>query len=90
MDLEDEKVKLERKLSKINNDIEKQKNTCSHININMGSYGIYPDINDKYCCLICGMGKNNEYYHESKYIVHAENYLTKYDIRDHNQYIEKL
>lgn len=90
MDLEDRKSKLQRQISKISNEISEQKNSCSHISVDLGYYGLYPSTGDKYCCLLCGMGKNREYYYEPKYMVHAENYLTQYDIKDDSQCIEKL
>lgn len=90
MKLEEEKVKLERKLASVNECINVQKNTCSHVIVDLGYYGIYPSTGDEYCCLLCGMGKNREYYYEPKYMVHAENYLPQYDIKDNAQCLEKF
>ena len=90
MKLEEEKAKLEIKLASVNERINVQKNTCSHVSVDLGYYGIYPSTDDKYCCLLCGMGKNREYYHEPKYMVHAENYLPQYDIKDNAQCLEKF
>lgn len=90
MDLEDRKSKLQRQISKISNEISEQKKSCSHISVDLGYYGLYPSTGDEYCCLLCGMGKNREYYYEPKYMVHAENYLTQYDIKDDSHCIEKL
>lgn len=88
--LEEEKAKLERKLASVNECINVQKNTCSHVSVDLGYYGIYPSTGDEYCCLLCGMGKNREYYYEPKYMVHAENYLPQYDIKDNAQCLEKF
>lgn len=97
MELEEEKANLERELSLINdkikgiNDrIKGIRNICSHVSVDLGYYGIYPSTGDEYCCLLCGMGKNREYYYEPRYMVHAKNYLPQYDVSDDSQCIEKL
>ena len=90
MDLEEQKSKLESQIAKISSDITEQRNSCAHISVDLGYYGLYPSTGDEYCCLLCGMGKNREYYYEPKHMVHAENYLTQYDIKDDKQCIEKL
>ena len=46
-------------------------------------------LNNDYRCLFCGKGKN-EYFFDSKYVVHAENYLTNFDISDEKQVEEKF
>lgn len=90
MKLEEEKVNLERKLNSVNKKIKVQGDNCSHISVDLGYYGMYPSTGDEYCCLLCGKGKNREYYYEPKYMVHAEDYLPQYDITDDGQCIEKF
>lgn len=90
MKLEKEKAKLERKLAFVNKCINVRKNTCSHVSVDLGYCEIYPNTSDEYSCLLCGMGKNPEYYYEPKYVVHAENYLPQYDIKDNAQCLEKF
>lgn len=90
IELEKEKTKLEREVSLINDKIKGIKNICSHVSVDLGYYGIYPSTSDEYCCLLCGMGKNREYYYDPKYIVHAEAYLSQYDIKDDEQCIAKF
>lgn len=51
---------------------------------------MYPSTGDEYWCLLCGMGKNREYYYDPKYMVHAEEYLPQYDIKDDEQCIAKF
>ena len=70
--------------------INNQKETCSHVSVDLGYYGIYPSTGDEYCCLLCGMGKNSEYYYDPRYMVHAEEYLPQYDIKDDEQCLAKL
>jgi len=89
-DLEEKKAKLDRKLEKINNNIEQQKKYCSHISVDLGYYGYYPSTGDMYRCLICGKGKGKEYFFEPEYIIHAENFLPQYDITDVKQCDEKF
>ena len=57
MDLEEQKSKLQRQISKISNEISEQKKSCSHISVDLGYYGLYPSTGDEYCFLLCGMGK---------------------------------
>ena len=83
-ELEEQKAKLEKELNNIKKDIQKEKDNCSHISVNLGYYGYYPDPGNKYRCLICGKGKD-EYFYEPGYIVDASEYLTHYDIRDKKQ-----
>jgi len=90
LELEEEKENLEGKLSLINEKIKKIKNDCSHVSVNLGYYGVYPSTGDEYCCLLCGMGKNREFYYDTRYMVHAENFMPKYDIKDDKQCIEKF
>lgn len=82
---EEEKKQLEKSLNAINEEINTQRKSCSHVSVNLGCYGIYPSTGDEYCCLLCGMGKNHERYFDSKNIVHAEEYLTQYDVKDDTQ-----
>lgn len=84
-ELEIKKDKLEKQLESINNNIEEEKDLCSHISVDLGYYGLYPKTGDKYRCLICGKGKGDEYFYEPNYVVHAENYLPQYDIKDEIQ-----
>lgn len=88
--LEEEKAQLERKLAIVNGKINTQREACSHVSVDLGYYGMYPSTGDEYCCLLCGMGKNREYYYDPKYMVHAEDYLPQYDIKDDEQCIAKF
>lgn len=90
IELEEEKAQLERKLAIINGKINTQRETCSHVSVDLGYYGLYPSTGDEYCCLLCGMGKNREYYYDPRYMVHAEDYLPQYDIKDDEQCIAKF
>lgn len=90
MGLEEEKAQLERKLAIINGKINTEREACSHVSVDLGYYGLYPSTSNEYCCLLCGMGKNREYYYAPKYIVHAEDYLPQYDIKDDEQCIAKF
>lgn len=90
MDLEEVKAKLEKKLVSVNERINIQKRFCEHVCVDLGKHGIYPNDRDEYCCLLCGMRKNGEDCYELKYIVHAEKYLSQYDIKDDAQYLEKF
>ena len=90
MELEEEKANLERKLSFVNGKIKAIRSICSHVSVDLGYYGMYPSTGNEYCCLLCGMGKNREYYYGQSPMVHAENYLPQYDIKDDRQCIEKF
>lgn len=70
--------------------INTQRKTCSHVSVDLGYYGLHPSTGDEYCCLLCGMWKNREYYYDSRYMVHAEDYLPQYDIKDDEQCIAKF
>lgn len=83
-ELEEQKAKLEKELNNIKKNIQEEKDNCSHISVDLGYYGYYPDPGNKYRCLICGKGKD-EYFYEPGYIVDASEYLTQYDIRDKKQ-----
>ena len=89
-DLEMEKLILERKLAAINGKINTQRENCSHVSVDLGYYGLCPSTGDEYCCLLCGMGKNREYYYDPRYMVHEEEYLPQYDIKDDEQCIAKF
>lgn len=88
--LEMKKNQLEINLENVNKDIKKQKDSCIHLGVNLGYYGLYPSSGNKYICLMCGKGKDGEYFAKPKYIIHAENYLTQYDIIDEEQCNEKF
>lgn len=87
--LESKKVQLEKDLEFLNKEIEYQKSDCSHIGVDLGYYGYFPSTGDKYRCLICGKGKD-DYFYEPKHIVHAEDYLPHFDIKDETQCEEKF
>lgn len=89
--LESKKIQLEKDLAFLNKEIAFQKDNCPHISVNLGYYGYFPSTGDKYCCLICGAGKDkDDFFYEPKYIVHAEDYLTHLDIKDEAQCEEKF
>ena len=89
--LEEEREILLRKLSKIDKKLKNEKEECNHISVDLGYYGIFPSTGDEYCCLICGKGKNREFYFEpQKNIVHAEKYLPELDITDDAQCTTKF
>lgn len=85
--LEEQKANLEQQLNPVCRKIEEEKESCLHVAVNLGYYGICPSTGDKYRCLICGKGAGEEYFYESYpgYVVHAENYLPQYDIKDEQQ-----
>ena len=90
-DLQMERLSLESKLATVNEKIEEEKNSCLHVSVNLGYYGLYPSTGDKYRCLICGKGKGDEYYCEPEYyIVHAEKYLPQFDIKNELQCDDKF
>lgn len=84
-ELETQKDELERKLVPITRNIQQEKNSCSHISVDLGCYGLYPSTGNKYRCLICGKGKSDEYFYETQYIVYAENYLPQYNIKNEQE-----
>lgn len=89
--LEEQKEILLRKLSKIDKKLKNEKEECNHISVDLGYYGMFPSTGDEYCCLICGKGKNREFYFEpQKNIVHAEKYLPEFDITDDIQCARKF
>ncbi len=90
MKLEEKKAQLERKLAIINRKIEIEREDCSHVSVDLGYYGLYPSTGDEYCCLLCGKGKNRDFYYDSRYMVHAEEYLPQYDIKDDKQCLDKF
>lgn len=86
-ELMDKKAELRSKLSTVNEQIEMEQGSCDHIDVNLGNNK--STLNNIHRCLICGKGKN-EYFFDSKYIVHAENYLTNFDISDEKQCDDKF
>ena len=90
IELEEQKAQLERKLAIINGKINTQRENCSHVSVDLGYYGLYPSTGNEYCCLLCGKGKNRDYYYDPRYMVHAEEYLPQYDIKDDEQCIAKF
>lgn len=78
---------MERKLSTINEQIETEQESCNHISVNLGNNK--STLNNVHRCLICGKGKDN-YFFDSKYVVHAENYLTSFDISDEKSCDDKF
>lgn len=87
IELREKKKKLERELSIINEQFQEEENSCNHVSVHLGMNP--PTLNNDYRCLFCGKGKN-EYFFDSKYVVHAENYLTNFDISDEKQVEEKF
>lgn len=90
MELEEQKAQLERKLAIINGKIDTEREGCSHVSVDLGYYGLYPSTGDEYCCLLCGKGKIHDYYYDPRYMVHAEEYLPQYDIKDDEQCLAKF
>ena len=90
MKLEEQKEQLERNLAIINGKIDTEREDCSHVSVDLGYYGLYPSTGDEYCCLLCGKGKNRDYYYEPRYMVHAEEYLPQYNIKDDEQCLTKF
>lgn len=90
MKLEEQKEQLERNLAIINGKIDTEREDCSHVSVDLGYYGLYPSTGDEYCCLLCGKGKNRDYYYEPRYMVHAEEYLPQYNIKDDEQCLAKF
>lgn len=90
MKLEEQKEQLERNLAIINGKIDTEREECSHVSVDLGYYGLYPSTGDEYCCLLCGKGKNRDYYYEPRYMVHAEEYLPQYNIKDDEQCLAKF
>ena len=90
MKLEEQKEQLERNLAIINGKIDTEREDCSHVSVDLGYYGLYPSTGDEYCCLLCGKGKNRDYYYESRYMVHTEEYLPQYNIKDDEQCLAKF
>lgn len=79
--LKNKKGELKRKLSTIEEQLEMEKELCNHIGVNLG--------NNVCQCLICGV-KSKESFFDSKYMVHAEDYLANFDIGDEKQCNEKF
>ena len=90
MKLEEQKEQLERNLAIINGKIDTEREDCSHVSVDLGYYGLYPSTGDEYCCLLCGKGKNRDYYYEPRYMVHAEEDLPQYNIKDDEQCLAKF
>lgn len=83
-ELEEQKAKIVKELDIIKKSIQEEKDKCSHITVDLGYYGYYPNPGNKHRCIICGKGKD-EYFYEPGYIVDASDYLTQYDIKDEKQ-----
>ena len=85
MKLDEEKAQLESMLAVVKNKINSQRKKCSHISVNLGSYNMYSTPDEESCCLLCGKGKNREFYYSPVNVVHAEDYLPQYNISDNRQ-----
>lgn len=75
-----------RELEEINNMIKKVQDHCGHnmiVNLGYDEFGCSTESNCR--CLICGKVKEGKGLDESKYIIHAEDYLLQYDITDNEQ-----
>ena len=72
MKLEEQKEQLERNLAIINGKIDTERAEWSHVSVDLGYYGLYPSTGDEYCCLLCGKGKNRDYYYNfgNTFIMH--------------------
>lgn len=79
------KKQKEEELKSIDSNLSKFQEECDHINVILGRDGFLPVYRNR--CLLCGIKD----YSFSKYTsVHAENYLTQYDIKDSQQRDEKF
>ena len=85
--LEEEKAQLERKLALINGKINTQREACSHVSVDLG----YSKYRWWILLFIMWNGKKSWILLQSKiYMVHAEDYLPQYDIKDDEQRIAKF
>lgn len=89
IELEKEKSDLEGQLACVKKQINILRQSCSHIVVDLGYSGMHQNIDNKCYCLLCGM-KEKEYIYYPEYIVHAEDYLPEYDIKDDEQRIAKF
>lgn len=79
----EEKIK---ELEKINSIIKRAEDNCGHeMIVNLGYDEFDCSTGSKCRCLICGKVKEGQSLDESKYIIHAENYLPQYDITNNEQ-----
>ena len=73
-------AKLEEELASINEDNEKRQGSCEHIHVFLGYFDFQYTM-DRCRCLRCSKIEKSLYY-ETKFIIHAEDYLPLYDVKD--------
>ena len=89
--LKKEKERLLEKASLVDEEIENKQKDCSHIYVDLGSYGKYSISQNECLCLICGKVKENKYYYETlEKRIHAEKYLPGFNLTDETQCMKKF
>lgn len=83
-ELEEQKNNLQRQIDLINQNIEDQRKSCLHLGVNLGYYAQYPSTMNKYRCLLCGAGRDDDFFYVSN-SVDAEKYLPQYDVRNKSE-----
>ena len=91
IELKKEKERLLEKASLADEEIKNKQKDCSHIYVDLGSYGKYSTSQNECLCLICGKVKENKYYYETlDKRIHAEKYLPGFNLTDETQCMKKF
>lgn len=84
--LEEKKLRLEKELDSIHNDILEVQEECEHVVVFLGYHGWCAITGEKYRCLLCG----KEDIYEPNFIIDAKEYLKNYDVKIEHQFNNKF